>query len=148
MTSWRTEAMNPYLSRIALALGMVSVSPPESSGGDIPPVSECREGLVVIACTLKTPDAERLAREVATELRSELGRKTYLHQIREKGYEGVSVIVAGEATWNGTEAIRKRVKSMRPKCLAGGENSDYLRRATSSWYPFPAYTSYTGDFGW
>jgi hypothetical protein len=91
-----------------------------SRGDDVPFVTKESGPFMVLARIFRGVDAEKHARELATELRQEHKLSVYLfREIQgDARANGIAVLVGDAKTIQDSEAILEQVKAINPRCLA------------------------------
>ena len=92
---------------------------------DVPFVQKENGPFMVMAKVLRGADAEKYAKDLATELRQEHELPAYLFRVKPRdaaGVEEVAVFVGDAKTLEESKAILEQVKAISPRCLADMPN--------------------------
>jgi hypothetical protein len=113
-------------SMIAIVVGTVVLSSAntQSRGDDIPFVQKENGPFMVVAKTFRGVDAEKSAKDLATELRQEHKLSAYLLRGNTitAGVQQLTVLVGDAKTLHESESILKQVRTIKPRCLADSPN--------------------------
>jgi hypothetical protein len=125
---------------VSITIGGVAlfVGSTRSRGDDVPFVTKESGPFMVLARIFRGVNAEKYARELATELRQEHKLSAYLFREiqRDARADGIAVLVGDVKTPNESEAILKQVTAINPRCLADRpmvhqRSLAYARRTTN-----------------
>jgi hypothetical protein len=110
-------------------VGAVLISgPAEGRADDLPPLAADQGPYMIVAHTFKGEKAEDRARTLAMELRADHGVAAYVYPFQKA--KQFTVLVGEARSMEEARALQKRVKTIKPKCLAGIGEEMTLRRAT------------------